>query len=163
MQGHWQAKQTFATSITIRLCSLLKNFTEEKPIAPLILVASLKDTSDNCGLCESEAVWVLAYLLGDDAKESYGKYIDSEISIDALLQQETWLVVINALIQQILNKNVLQKVCGLLTGASQKPNKKSWKSKSNFLKLQDSRVMHFDLRNKLATMFVARSQICAKR
>lgn len=88
----------------VGLCPTLRNFTRKKAIALLAFVADLKDTFDNCSVCEVEALWVPACMLSDGAKEMYETYTASGLSTDADVDHGTWKVVVNALIQMAWQK-----------------------------------------------------------
>lgn len=53
------------------LCPSLGNIKKRKPIARLAFGTDLKNTSDDCGVCQSKAVRLLSYLLRDGAREVY--------------------------------------------------------------------------------------------
>lgn len=42
----------------MRLCPILGNFTKEKPVALMAILAHLKETSDHCSVYEGEPVCV---------------------------------------------------------------------------------------------------------
>lgn len=52
----------------------IKDFTREKLIALLAFLTNFMDTFDNHGICEGEAVRVLAYLQSDSFKELFKAY-----------------------------------------------------------------------------------------
>lgn len=55
---------------------------EEDPIVVLALLADLKDTFDNFGVCDGEAVGALAYFLSNGAKKEYDAYTANGLSTD---------------------------------------------------------------------------------
>lgn len=90
-----------------------------KPIALLAFLGKVKDTSDNCGVCECNAVRVLVYLVSDSAREVYEAYTANEMSTDAHGFHGAQAIVINALMQCFLTKNVPQKAYQLVIRAFQ--------------------------------------------
>lgn len=61
----------------------LINCTGEKLIALLPFLADLKDTSDNCGVCENWTIGVIVYFLSDGANAAYEAYSNYAMSTDA--------------------------------------------------------------------------------
>lgn len=68
--------------------------------------ADLKDTSDNCDVCEGEGVRVLIYLLRNCAKKLYMAYAAYEKRTGTHVYLRTWTMIITALIQRYLTENV---------------------------------------------------------
>lgn len=88
---------------------MLRNFTREKQITQLVLLATSKHILDDCGVIEAEATRIVAYLLSDGFKEVYETYIAHGISSDAHFCHGTCQAVINALMQHFLTKDVLRE------------------------------------------------------
>lgn len=82
------------------LCLTLRNFTGEKAIALLIYSANLKDMFDNPGVCEGEAVLVLAFLLRDSAKDVSEVFTANEMRNDDYVYHGSRPVVINAIVKR---------------------------------------------------------------
>lgn len=51
--------------------AVLENFAREEPIAILVPLANLEDNFNNCGVCEGDAIRILACFLSHGSKESY--------------------------------------------------------------------------------------------
>lgn len=84
------------------LCPTLWNFTGENPIAVPDFLANLKETFDNCSVCESKGINVHASMLSYSVREVSKTYTTNEMSTDAHVCQGARPVVINALKQHFL-------------------------------------------------------------
>lgn len=81
----------------MRLFPTLRNLTGEKPIALQDFLGNLKDTFENCSLCEGEPVQGFAYLLSDNAIDLDEVYNGNEMRTNAFHYHERWPVIINAM------------------------------------------------------------------
>lgn len=75
----------------------LRNFTGDKLVALLALVAYVNDTFDRSGTREGKALRFQVYLIDDSAEKVYEMFTTIEMSTGAHFYHNTWSVFINAL------------------------------------------------------------------
>lgn len=92
-------------------------------IALLGLIVDLKDTFANGGICKSEAVQVLAYLLNGGTKNVYMADITNKMNVDAHVYLGNCPAAIRVLIKSFMTRNVLQRAHNLELRAFEMLNK----------------------------------------
>lgn len=95
----------------------------EKHLAKLVCLANLKDRGDNCGATGNEVVCVLLFLICNDAIEMYEAYNASEMCDDTHQYHGNCSLVINALNQLFVTKNVLQNTHQEVDRATKPPER----------------------------------------
>lgn len=114
------------------LSPIVRNLMEENLISNLSSLDNLKDTRDRCSVVGYTAVCGLADLLSGCGKEIYGAYTANGICIDADHYHGTWPLIINALNQWFLTKNMLQNTHNLVTRATARPEEEKPELQSLF-------------------------------